>query len=291
MAKQGFRATIWIRDGGITGGSAEWIALGGARDCTLNTTMGEGDATHRAGGGFTMTLAILEDASVDAEILWIDDDAAQLVLEAAYASRGVVGVRMLDSDDDETGIGLEANCQVLNLTRREPLNDTIKADVTLKPTYSTTDPRWVEGLGESDAAVGSYEEIAGAGEAWADLDNAVSEGFGLATAAIDDGASKAARFTFEARETERSRVLLRIKANTSPGPFGSPYLSISGNLIGDIMVRPLDGTLQWYEIELTPVPTWRTLVAAGTAYIDITANSGAGGENVFGIDAVELRFA
>ncbi len=287
MAKQGFRAKIWVREGGTTTGTAEWLALGGARDCTLNTTMGEGDATHRAGAGFTMTLAILEDASVDAEILWIDDDDAQLVLEAAYASRGVVGVRMLDSDDDETGIGLEANCQVLNLTRREPLNDTIKADLTLKPTYSSVAPRWVEDLGASSSPAADYD-VSGVGQAWSNLGNAVSSGGGVASVSLSSTFSEDAEFTFDAATTNRPTVLLRVRARTAV-LSGTPYLAISSNLTEDDISLPLDATLQTYDIPITPVEGWEAIVAGGTANAIVSAVS-AGAANDIELDLIQLIF-
>jgi hypothetical protein len=144
MSHEGFRAVLQIREGGITGGGGEWITVGGTRDCTLNTTMGEADATHRAGGGFTMTMASLDSASVEFEVLWLDDDEAQTLLETAYRTRATIGVRVLDKPLDELGEGLLANAQVLQFARREPLSDTVRADCIIKPTYSTVAPSWLE---------------------------------------------------------------------------------------------------------------------------------------------------
>jgi hypothetical protein len=144
MARLGFQAVLQVRSGGMTGGGGEWTTVGTARDCTLNASMTEADATHRASGGFTLSVAAIEAASVEFELLWDDEQAAQEIIEAAYQSRGTIGLRVLDKPLDEDGEGLLCNAQVLTFTRREPLDDTIKADVVIKPTYSAAAPSWLE---------------------------------------------------------------------------------------------------------------------------------------------------
>ena len=64
--------------------------------------------------------------------------------KTAYFNNTAIALAVLDG---EGGSGLDADFSVTNFTRNEPLEEAITVNVTVKPTYVTRAPTWVDGGG------------------------------------------------------------------------------------------------------------------------------------------------
>ena len=125
-----------------TAGSTASTVVDNIRDITLNLTKDEADVTTRGANGWKLTVGTLKDGSVDTSIVWDDADAFFTAIKTAYFNDTPIVMLFLDK---VSGQGLDADFSVTNFTRNESLAEAITADITLKPTYSTRYPEWVEG--------------------------------------------------------------------------------------------------------------------------------------------------
>lgn len=149
-AKLGMQAKLYRLTVGVraawpgAGAPANLVELGNVKDVTLNLETGEADVTTRANSGWKATIATLKEGSVEFEMIWDPSDGGFTALKDAYFNNTSVALAILDGAKDVVGSqGLWADFSVTNLTREEPLEDAIKAKVTLKPTYSAVPPAWV----------------------------------------------------------------------------------------------------------------------------------------------------
>lgn len=149
-AKLGMKAKLYRLSTGTraawpsTGAPATLVELSNVKDVTLNLETGEADVTTRANNGWKATIATLKEGSVEFEMIWDPTDAGFTAMKDAYFNNTPVALAILDGAKDEEGAqGLWADFSVTNLTREEPLEDAIKAKVTVKPTYSAIPPAWV----------------------------------------------------------------------------------------------------------------------------------------------------
>ncbi len=72
------------------------------------------------------------------------DDEGFSAIKSAYFNNTPIAMAVLDG---EGGSGLDADFSVTNFTRNEPLEEAITVNVTVKPTYVTRAPTWVDGGG------------------------------------------------------------------------------------------------------------------------------------------------
>ena len=101
--------------------------LGIGRDVTLNRSATEIDATTRGGNGWREKFQGLKEWSVDAEAVWIPDDAGYLVLQNAFDNGTAISVSLTDVDGNEDA----GSAFVTDMTRPEPLDDVVSVTVTL----------------------------------------------------------------------------------------------------------------------------------------------------------------
>ena len=138
----GFEAILYYDADGVDVGT--WTPLTNVKDVTLNMEEGEADVSTRAGEGYKATIGALIDASVEFEMVWDTDDEGFTALQAAFFARNAIGIAVMDGDIEVAGSqGLTADMAVLKFARGEALEDALKVNVTLKPTYSTTAPDWL----------------------------------------------------------------------------------------------------------------------------------------------------
>jgi len=121
-------------------GSRATTELRNAKDVTLNLEKGEADVTTRGNEGWRATVGTLKEGSVEFEMLWDTADAGFNAIQQAYFNDTPLAFAILDG---ENGHGLDADFAVMNFSRTEALEEAMKVNVTIKPTYSTRAPAWI----------------------------------------------------------------------------------------------------------------------------------------------------
>ena len=122
-------------------GAQAATALDNVISVSVNLTKAEADVTTRDSGGWRTIKGTVREASIDIELLYEAADAGFEALRDSYLNGTAVALLILDS---ATGEALDADFEVLELSREEPLEDSIKYMVTVKPTASSRTPAWVE---------------------------------------------------------------------------------------------------------------------------------------------------
>jgi hypothetical protein len=125
-------------------GATATTELANVKDVTLNLETGESDVTTRASNGWRATIATLKNGSVEFTLIWDTEDAGFTAIKNAYFNNTAIALAVLDG---EGGSGLDADFSVTNFTRNEPLEEAITVNVTVKPTYVSRAPTWVDGGG------------------------------------------------------------------------------------------------------------------------------------------------
>ncbi len=134
----GMDAKIYFGEAGST--ATEEMA--NVKDVTLSLEAGEADVTTRANGGWKATAATLKDASVEFEMIWDTEDPGFSAIQQAFFGNQPLALAILDG---ESGSGLDADFVITKFDRNEPLEEAITVSITVKPTYSTRAPEWIEG--------------------------------------------------------------------------------------------------------------------------------------------------
>jgi hypothetical protein len=141
MAKLGLDCKMYRNTG--TYASPVWDEITNIRDVTLNLETGEADSSRRGGNGFRERLATLIDGGVDFEMVWETGDTDFTALRTAFFAKTPVEFAIMDGPVATAGTqGLRATMQVFNFSRNEPLGETVKASVSIKPTPATNPPAW-----------------------------------------------------------------------------------------------------------------------------------------------------
>lgn len=143
----GLDAVIEYKIGGQSAGGS-WVELTNVTNVTLNGEKAQADVTTRASEGWRQRVGTLRDGSVSFDSIWDPDDAGFTALKDVWlglADPNLIGLRVLDKAFADGGQGLQADFDVLNFTREEPLEDAIKTTVEVSPTRSDTAPSWVQG--------------------------------------------------------------------------------------------------------------------------------------------------
>ena len=125
-------------------GATATTELSNVKDVTLNLETGESDVTTRASNGWRATIATLKNGSVEFTLIWDTEDAGFTAIKNAYFNNTAIALAVLDG---EGGSGLDADFSGTNFTRNEPLEEAITVNVTVKPTYVSRAPTWVDGGG------------------------------------------------------------------------------------------------------------------------------------------------
>ena len=127
-------------------GSA-WDEVANVKNLTLNMDKGEADVSTRGNGGWKASVAALKDASVEFDMVWDLADADLTAIRNAYLNNTVVRFIIMDGAIDTAAAGaagLKASFMVTKCSTTQNLEEAIMCQVTMKPTYSTTAPAWVE---------------------------------------------------------------------------------------------------------------------------------------------------
>jgi hypothetical protein len=122
-------------------GSPATTELGNCMDVTLNLEKGEADITTRGAQGWRQTVGTLKEGSVEFKMIWDPSEPGFTAIKNAYFNDAPIALKILDSAG---GSGLDADFSVTKLTREEPLENALTASVTVKPTYSTRAPAWID---------------------------------------------------------------------------------------------------------------------------------------------------
>jgi len=137
MAKKlGKDCKIYIDTTPLAGGpnGASWSEVDKARDVTLNLEAGEADVTARDNSGWRASQQALKDASIELEMVWDPSDAQCEAIRDAFLNSSALAVAVMDGDVTTVGTeGFVADCEVINFTRSEPLEEAVTHSVTLKP--------------------------------------------------------------------------------------------------------------------------------------------------------------
>jgi hypothetical protein len=143
-SKFGFEAKLYYKIGGLSG-AGSWVELANAKDVTLSLEKGKADVTTRAANGWRASKGTLKDATIEWEMVWDTDDAGFAAIQDAFFNNKVIGIRCLDSagSAEENAQGLEADMDIINFSRKEPLEEALTVSVSAAPTYSDTPPAWV----------------------------------------------------------------------------------------------------------------------------------------------------
>ncbi|MCC6579871.1 MAG: hypothetical protein IT440_05470 [Phycisphaeraceae bacterium] len=132
-------------------GATATSELKNVKDVTLNLETGEADVTTRGNQGWRATVATLKSGSVEFEMVWDTAEPGFSAVKSAYFSNTPIALAILDG---ENGEGLDADFTVTNFSRSEPLEEAVTVSVTVKPTYSTRAPAWVQGSGTAGGTSG-----------------------------------------------------------------------------------------------------------------------------------------
>lgn len=285
--KLGRKALLQVRAGGVTGGVGTWLTVGSAADVTLSLPKEAADATARDSEGWKQEVAVLKSAAIQVDQVWRDTDQAREVIRAAWDSDGRVGVRCLDAVNGE---GLEANCQVMDLSQSQPIAGVIRANIELKPTIDSA-ARWVEAFGRAAVQPSGAASDPGGGDfPWTDPGDAVGVDGDFASAETDaDEETDLLQFTIGPMDVGSStRAFLRVLARVETGGTGASIeFGWAGGLVDPIV---LTDQWAWYEREINLAPGWQDLVDAGTVFT-INGQAAGASANTFEIDHAEISLA
>lgn len=125
---------------GVAGATAS-NEIANVKDVTLNLEKAESDVTTRGSGGWRQTVGTLKDGTIEFQMVWDPADAAFTAVKNAFINNTALAFLCLD---EENGQGLDADFTVTNFSRSEPLEEAQMVAVTIKPTYSSRAPQWVD---------------------------------------------------------------------------------------------------------------------------------------------------
>jgi len=125
--------------------SPVWVEISNVKDVSLSLEKGEADVSSRANNGWKATVGTLRDGSVEFEMIWDSEDPGFAAIKDSYFLDTPIELAVMDGDVAVSGSqGLRASFSVLNFSRNEPLEESMTAQVTVKPTYSEHPPEWME---------------------------------------------------------------------------------------------------------------------------------------------------
>lgn len=140
--KLGQEAKLYLCAAGI-GDTPTWMELKQVKNVNLGLQKGEADVSTRANGGWKASKGALKEATIEFEMPWDTEADGFEELRASYLTGSAVGLAVMDGDITTAGSeGLWADCEVLDFSRDEPLEDAMSVKVTAKPTSSTNPPQW-----------------------------------------------------------------------------------------------------------------------------------------------------
>lgn len=140
----GLDAKLYYKVGG-QGGGGSWNELDNAKDVTLNVEKEEADLTTRKAQGWRQIVGKLKNGSIEWDMVWDTADAGFQAIKNAFFNDEPIGLQVLDGPLASGGQGLQADFEIMQFSRNEPLAEALTVSVTAKPRYSDTPPQWVGG--------------------------------------------------------------------------------------------------------------------------------------------------
>lgn len=120
-----------------SGSAPNLVLIDNARDVTFGGDAGTADITRRGSGGFRETVATLNDASVEFNIVYDTADAAFTFLRGAWVNKSVFGLAVLDGLSATAGTqGIWMDVMVTGFTWNQELEEPGIVDITAQNTYS-----------------------------------------------------------------------------------------------------------------------------------------------------------
>jgi len=141
--KTGRECKLYYKEGGIAA-AGDWTECTNVMgDLTLAHEFGDAEVKTRS-TRYIEHMSTLIDAGIEFQMVWDPTDAGFGAFHDAHHNDDIIGVAVMDGAI-ATGNGLQFDAKVFKFARNEPLEDVAAADVSIKPAYSSTKPRWLEG--------------------------------------------------------------------------------------------------------------------------------------------------
>lgn len=122
-----------------TAGTTAATLLDNVKDVTLTLETGEADVTTRAANGWRITKSTLKTATLEFTMVWNTTDAGFTAIESAFFNGTAIALAALDGSG---GSGIDADWNITQFSREEPLEDALTVKVTCKPNGDTRNPSW-----------------------------------------------------------------------------------------------------------------------------------------------------
>ncbi|TWU39322.1 hypothetical protein [Novipirellula artificiosorum] len=113
--------------------SIDGAEITNVKDLTVNLEKAEADASTRASNGWRATVGTLKDASIEFTVLNKTSDTSFATLQALFMSGDPCEVSVSDA-----GGTLDLTCECMGFNVNQSLEEVVSADVTLKPTQSSS---------------------------------------------------------------------------------------------------------------------------------------------------------
>ena len=139
QGKLGRKAKLYRNTGSYD--SPTWSEVTLVRDLTLNLTKAEADASTRGSDGWEEVIGGLKSASVSFGLKYVEDNTDLIAFEEAFHADGTIELAIMSGGITTAGSrGLRATFEVFEFTRNEQQNETMSADVTIKPSGQAENP-------------------------------------------------------------------------------------------------------------------------------------------------------
>lgn len=142
--KFGFECVI-SRNTGANWATPTWNPLELVQDATLNLDADEADVTVRGANGWTQAEPTTRKAELTFQIMHDNANSDFTTLRDAFLNRTAMDMAVLDGAANASGAqGLRAMWKVFRFSRSEALRDAVVYEVTMKPSFETTNiPVWM----------------------------------------------------------------------------------------------------------------------------------------------------
>jgi len=133
---------------GAAGDTAD-TAIANVVEVNLTLTGDQGDFTSRDGDGWKASSKVLKDATVDIVIIRkATVQAGYDALMTSYLTDAPIALLVLDGPVEVSDSqGLDADFEVMDVSRPEPVADGVKITFSCKPCPSTRNPTWHDSTG------------------------------------------------------------------------------------------------------------------------------------------------
>jgi hypothetical protein len=142
IAETGVQCDAYLNAGTFAGPA--WVLIASARDVTLLNEYTEADASIRGDSGLASTLTGLQKIGADFEILWKPSSPEFALMLACYLGRTPLEFLFLDGpvSGGSGAQGLRMTCLITKFSRKEPLDNSVTADISVRRTISLNPSTW-----------------------------------------------------------------------------------------------------------------------------------------------------